>query len=883
MSQNPQPIKAFRTGLFLFCAACCLGLVAVRPMGAAQMEDGQDYAAATSTPIAGRSPWLLAASGTAATASTSAIGIYLNDLTGTTTPPLGGLTNTLYPAAHLQIVKAGNSSRTYYRSIGASLTNGSVYCSFLMNVSTNPTSSDEIMCELIPAVAGFAANPSGNDPVTLHVRQGVDSTHFNLGVQSLGGAVGWASNSLADNTDYLVVFEYTFGAGQTGQLFINPIPGAAQPAAAATATKGASAEPANLGTLLFWESSSNTTAACSYDVMRVDANWTNVIPVTGTQATTNSSPMRVLFLGNSLLGISTSYSNDIPGILATLAANLGDSFSYTRIANSGWLLADHATNAASTNLINSGNFDLVVLQEKSDTPSLPTDRNTIMFPACRTLNGMITNHAKRTMFYETWGQINGDPNSNCNSYDIPAQFKVCNYPSFDSFLSMNIAIRKAYAMIGAELGAAISPAGLAWARVRTERTNLNLYILDDGYGDRHPNSYGAYLTACVFYSAIFGRSPEGSTYYSTNNVSDATYLQRIAAETVLTDPFAIDAYGFGTNHYYWAYNWQNFTNPPGSPANTVVISGASATPSPSVKVDTNVGIISNLWLGIFDTNFNKSGQGRLYFSTNGSLVVTGALIVGKDGKGFVQHNGGMLTVNNAITLAEQTNSTGQYTLSNGMLYATQILRGNGNGSFHFQGGQLSFTQFGSAAHPLDLSAEAGTLTLTNTGGTSAIFGNYTNGGAGTLAIQLGNTSNALTVNNAASLAGTLRLVYATGFQPALGQQFTLLTASSISGNFTNIISPGVGTNGLGLTTSVTTTSVVAAVVSFVPSLGTPVLTTNGYFQFTLTGVAGSRYVFQACTNLSLGSWISLLTNSSPFTFQETTTLPQRFYRAIYLP
>ena len=846
------------------------------------MQDGQDYAAATSTPVAGRTPWLLAASGAAATASTSAIGIYLGDLTGTTSPALGGLTNTLNPAAHLQIYKAGNSSRTYYRSLGAQFTNGPVYGSFLMNMFTNPATADEILCELIPAVAGgsYPANPSANDPLTLHARQGTDTNHFNLGVQSLGGAVSWASNSLADNTDYLVVFEFSFGAGQTSQLFINPVPGAAQPAASAIATKGAFAEPTNLGTILFWESSSNTTCVCSYDVMRVDAGWANATPVAGTPAT---SVMRTLFLGNSLLGISSSYSNNIPAILSTLAANLGDSFSYTTVANSGWYLADHATNVTSTNLISSGNFDLVVLQEKSDTPSLPSDRNTIMFPACRTLNGIVTNHAERTMFYETWGQIDGDPNSNCNSYDIPAQYKTCNYPSFASFLSMNISIRKAYAMIGAELGAAVSPVGLAWSRVRTERTNLNLYVLDDGLGDRHPNSYGAYLTACVFYSAIFGRSPEGSTYYSTNNVSDAQYLQRIAAETVLNDPFATDAYGFGKNNFYWAVNWQSFTNPPGSPTNTLVISGASATPSPSLKIDANVGAVSNVWLGTLDTNFNKAGQGRIYFYTNGSLVISGAFIVGKDGKGFVQQNGGTLAVNGALTLAEQTNSAGQYTLSNGTVFANQILRGAGGATFNFRGGQLGFAQFGSAARPLDLSNVAGTLTLTNTTGTSLLYGNFTNGSAANLSIKLGSISNVLTISGTAALAGNLTLGYAPGFLPTPGQQFTLLAATNVSGNFSSTNLPAVGTNGLGLVISNSATSVVATVVNFTPQLAAPLVATNGNFQINLTGVPGSRYVFQSTTNLNPASWIPVVTNVAPFTFQDVKTSPQRFYRAVYVP
>ena len=171
--------------------------------------------------------------------------------------------------------------------------------------------------------------------------------------------------------------------------------------------------------------------------------------------------------------------------------------------------------------------------------------------------------------------------------------------------------------------------------------------------------------------------------------------------------------------------------------------------------------------------------------------------MGKEGKGFVQQNGGTLTVNGTLTLAEETNSTGQYTLSNGTLYAMQILRGAGSAIFNFQGGQLGFAQFGSAAQPFNLLSTFGTLALTNTGGASLLFGNYTNGGSATLSIQLGSASNALAISGAASLAGTLDLVFAPGFQSALGQKFTLLSASSISGSFTNIVFPNVGSNGLG--------------------------------------------------------------------------------------
>ena len=300
-------------------------------------------------------------------------------------------------------------------------------------------------------------------------------------------------------------------------------------------------------------------------------------------------------------------------------------------------------------------------------------------------------------------------------------------------------------------------------------------------------------------------------------------------------------------------------------------------------MDASVGAVSNLWLGTLDTNYNKSGQGRLSLFTNGNLVVSGALFVGKEGKGFVQHNGGALTVNGTLTLAEQTNSTGQYTLANGTLYATQILRGAGNGTFNFNGGQLGFAQFGSAARPLDLFNPNGTLALTNTLGTALLHGNFTNGNAATLSIRLGSTSNAITVSSAAALAGNLSLAYAPGFQAAPGQQFVLLSAASVSGSFTNISLPPVGPDGLGLITSLTTTSVVATVANFAPSFGPPTLDPNGSFQIGLTGIAGSRYLVQTATNLS--GWTALITNFVPFTFTVSNLAAdsRRFYRAVYLP
>jgi len=58
--------------------------------------------------------------------------------------------------------------------------------------------------------------------------------------------------------------------------------------------------------------------------------------------------------------------------------------------------------------------------------------------------------------------------------------------------------------------------------------------------------------------------------------------------------------------------------------------------------------------------------------------------------------------------------------------------------------------------------------------------------------------------------------------------------------------------------------------------------TNGGFQFTLTGQTGSNYVIQSSTDLGTSNWVSRLTNTAPFTFVETNLSggPQQFYRAV---
>ena len=72
------------------------------------------------------------------------------------------------------------------------------------------------------------------------------------------------------------------------------------------------------------------------------------------------------------------------------------------------------------------------------------------------------------------------------------------------------------------------PAALAFARAVSQRPDVNFY-------DAHkqpPSPFGTYLAACTAYASLFGRSPVGLAHTADLDPSIATFLQRIAWQTV---------------------------------------------------------------------------------------------------------------------------------------------------------------------------------------------------------------------------------------------------------------------------------------------------------------------------------------------------------------
>jgi hypothetical protein len=84
-------------------------------------------------------------------------------------------------------------------------------------------------------------------------------------------------------------------------------------------------------------------------------------------------------------------------------------------------------------------------------------------------------------------------------------------------------------------------------------------------------------------------------------------------------------------------------------------------------------------------------------------------------------------------------------------------------------------------------------------------------------------------------------------------------------------------------TSVTSSNAVLTVYATAATLTGYGFSAGNGFQFQVTGVPDLNYAVQSSTNLV--DWISLTTNTSPFTFTETNPgdWPQHFFRAVYFP
>lgn len=202
---------------------------------------------------------------------------------------------------------------------------------------------------------------------------------------------------------------------------------------------------------------------------------------------------KILFIGNSF----TDFNNGLDYQLLKFAPNADTA----RISPGGYTLQNHWEDTNTLETIRSGEWDVVVLQEQSQTPVI----NYKAFAEyAQKLNSEIKAAGAETILFMTWER----PDS--VQYGVTTQ-----------------ALSKNYTYLGNQLGIKVAPAGLAFAKALRERPGLILYSADG-----HPTLAGTYLATAVFYGVIYDQSPVGINYKASLSDEDALFLQTIAAQTL---------------------------------------------------------------------------------------------------------------------------------------------------------------------------------------------------------------------------------------------------------------------------------------------------------------------------------------------------------------
>jgi len=205
-------------------------------------------------------------------------------------------------------------------------------------------------------------------------------------------------------------------------------------------------------------------------------------------ALVDSAPksLSVLFIGNSY-----TQANNLPQLVAGIAKASGKApaISVDSELQGGATLAMHWQNSAVQTKINKGTFTHMVFQGQSVEPQYnPTQFGA----AAKKLADAAKKKNAKPVWFETWARAPGHAYYN-TSY------------SGGSPAVMQKDLRLAYGSVAKATGGLYAPVGDAWEASLKAHKTIKLHTGDGS----HPNEYGSYLAACVFYSLLSGRSAEG--------------------------------------------------------------------------------------------------------------------------------------------------------------------------------------------------------------------------------------------------------------------------------------------------------------------------------------------------------------------------------------
>ena len=187
----------------------------------------------------------------------------------------------------------------------------------------------------------------------------------------------------------------------------------------------------------------------------------------------SSDPPRILFIGNSQFSVW-----DVPGMVQKLSGSGRPLLCEGCLVGGAWLQT-HLENSRTWDKLETGNWDMVVLQEHYRAPEDGASRRKFTVAASAFYEKIVKISALPVLY--------ASPNSESNGPE-----------GFAAIHSLNLELAR-------KLDIVLAGAGAACLRVWKKMPDLDLHDKDRA----HPNYKASYIGACVLYATLTGQSPIG--------------------------------------------------------------------------------------------------------------------------------------------------------------------------------------------------------------------------------------------------------------------------------------------------------------------------------------------------------------------------------------
>lgn len=255
----------------------------------------------------------------------------------------------------------------------------------------------------------------------------------------------------------------------------------------------------------------------------------------------SSKQLNVLFIGNSL-----TYFYDMP---QTLQMMLNETNSNIKIEHStfpGMSLSDHldniiesrTENGISTRKKEDGEtteteikiaekkWDIIILQTGTVSVLIPENRDLKVNKAITDIKKLVSNPKCKFILFNTWPSKNEYPKQYCypsRVIDKSIEKERCCSPTLENLEQEIRLINESYDLVAQKNNLLKSDNGNKFYKVLTKHPEIELY--ED---DSHPNKYGAFLNACVFYQMLTDKKASELKFNGEIEPKTAELLKQVA-------------------------------------------------------------------------------------------------------------------------------------------------------------------------------------------------------------------------------------------------------------------------------------------------------------------------------------------------------------------